>query len=233
MFDLKVSARLERDGVLLMDEGLARLVESLEKGSGLQKAMKDAGISSRRLQQWRAGVNSVLGEDPLSLQGGRLTPSDTGRKLLKEYRSRNAALRVHMASGLRVPLLAVDGLVLYEDRLVAIKRRYYPYQGLYCLPGGIVEYGEKVEDAVVREVKEETGLDTRVVSLVGVYSDPERDPRGHVISLAFELEVLGGELASGSDASEVGLLDLDDLPEMGFDHRRIVEDFLKKREASD
>ncbi len=92
-----------------------------------------------------------------------------------------------------------------------------------------MEYGETVEEAVVREVYEETGLRTEVASLVGVYSDPDRDPRGHVISLAFALEVIGGELLSGSDAAEVGLLDLDSLPEMGFDHNTIVDDFVRQR----
>ncbi len=138
-------------------------------------------------------------------------------------------LQVHMASGLRVPLLAADGVIVYQGKLVAVKRRYYPHQGQFCLPGGIVEYGETVQEAVVRESREETGLDTRPDFLVGVYSDPQRDPRGHIISLAFALEVVGGELVSGSDAAGVSLLDLDSLPEMGFDHNRIVEDFNRGR----
>ncbi len=134
----------------------------------------------------------------------------------------------HTPPKLRAPLLAVDGLVLYEGKLVAIKRKNYPYQDLYCLPGGLVDYGETVEEAVVREMREETGLVTRVVSLVGVYSDPDRDPRGHVISLAFALEIVAGEPVAGSDAAEVGLLDLGNLPEMGFDHEDIVADYLKQ-----
>lgn len=232
MFDFTVTARLERRGILLMDEDIAEVLESLDAGNSLKGALRQAAVSSARFRRWRRGVLDILGEDPMRLEGRRLRMSDLGRRLLEEYRARNAALRVHLASGMRVPLLAVDGLVLYKGRLVAIRRRYYPFQGLYCLPGGIVEYGERVEDAVVREVKEETGLETRVHRLVGVYSDLGRDPRGHVISLAFELEVLGGELVSGSDASVVALLDLEDLPEMGFDHRHIVEDFLRLRKAA-
>ncbi len=229
MLDFVVRPRLERDGVLLMDDRLARLLGALEQGNPLRAALQSIGVSYREYRSWRDRVRAALGSDPLETRGRQVVLSPSGRQLLEEFRRRSSALRVHLATGLKVPLLAVDGLVIHQGKLVAIKRRFYPYQGLCCLPGGIVEYGESAEEAVVREVKEETGLDTKVVTLQGAYSRPDRDPRGHVVSLVFELEVVGGELRSGSDAAEVDLLDLGDLPEMGFDHRQIVEDFLKNR----
>jgi 8-oxo-dGTP diphosphatase len=70
-------------------------------------------------------------------------------------------------------------------RIALIRRRNDPFKNSYALPGGFVEAGETVESACIREVKEETGLDVSDLRLIGVYSEPRRDPRGHVISIAF------------------------------------------------
>lgn len=88
------------------------------------------------------------------------------------------------------PSLAVDGIVVFGSKIVLIKRAKEPFAGMYALPGGFVEYGETVEKAVIREVLEETGLITRMDSLIGVYSSPQRDPRGHTISIAYLLKVV-------------------------------------------
>lgn len=125
------------------------------------------------------------------------------------------------------PWVTVDGLVTVEGKLVAVIRRNPPHRGMPALPGGFVELGETTEEAVVREVLEETGLATRVVRLVGVYSDPSRDPRGHTVSAAYALEVIGGALKAGSDAMDIALLDPDRLPPLAFDHARIVGDWRK------
>ncbi len=119
----------------------------------------------------------------------------------------------------------MDGLVAVEGRLVAVIRRNPPFQGMPALPGGFVELGETMESAVVREVREETGLETRVVRIVGVYSDPRRDPRGHTVTVAYALERTGGVLQASSDAKEIALLDPDRLPPMAFDHAAIVGDW--------
>ncbi len=127
----------------------------------------------------------------------------------------------------RHPWVTVDGLVLLEGKLVAVIRRNPPFQGVPALPGGFVELGEPVEAAVVREVREETGLETRIVRLVGVYSDPRRDPRGHTVTVAYALERIGGELRAASDAKGIALLEPDALPPMAFDHAQIVADWRK------
>src|SRR5438128_9674128 len=102
------------------------------------------------------------------------------------------------------PSVAVDGIVLHGGKLVAVRRKNEPYQGMPALPGGFVELGETTVEAVVREVREETGLETSVKRLVGVFSDPRRDPRGHVISIVYEVDAVRGRLKAGSDAAASG-----------------------------
>lgn len=127
----------------------------------------------------------------------------------------------------RYPRLAVDGVVFRNDSILLVKRRNEPFKGLWALPGGFVEYGEKVEDSVVREVFEETGLKTRVDKVVGVYSDPGRDPRGHIVSVVFLLDVVSGVLKGGDDASEARFFKLNDLPRLSFDHNIIIKDAIR------
>jgi 8-oxo-dGTP diphosphatase len=120
--------------------------------------------------------------------------------------------------------LTVDAIIPYEGKIVLIKRKNDPYRDHFALPGGIVEYGETVESALIREVKEETGLDVEIHKLVGVYSDPKRDPRGHFVSVCFIALPKGGILKADSDAKDVALFDLNSIPKLAFDHNRMVED---------
>lgn len=126
-------------------------------------------------------------------------------------------------AGPETPKLMVDVVIPTEGRIVLIRRGNDPFEGRWALPGGFVEVGETVEQAAVREVAEETGLAVELAHLVGVYSDPERDPRGHNVSVAFLARVLSGELSAATDASEAALLDPDEV-ELAFDHGRIVAD---------
>ncbi|OYT26667.1 MAG: ADP-ribose pyrophosphatase [Candidatus Altiarchaeales archaeon ex4484_96] len=125
-----------------------------------------------------------------------------------------------------VPSLTVDALIVDGEEILLVKRLNPPYRGLWALPGGFVDYGETVEAAVVRESKEETGLKVDVIRLCGVYSQPDRDPRGHTVSVVFLCEICGGKLQASSDAAEAGWFRLDELPELAFDHRQIIADYL-------
>lgn len=127
------------------------------------------------------------------------------------------------------PALTVDAIILKDGEIVLIQRKGEPFQGQYALPGGFVEYGETVEAALRREVFEETGLVVEVRSLVGVYSDPRRDPRGHIVSVAFTAAIVGGVLAGDSDAAKAMLWDITKLPPLAFDHGQIVQDALRPR----
>jgi len=134
--------------------------------------------------------------------------------------------------GIKTPLLATDVIVrLWEGErfrgIVLVERRNPPV-GL-AIPGGFVEVGESVEDAAVREIKEETGLDVKLSGLLGVYSRPNRDPRFHVASVVFVGDACG-EPRAGSDAKAVRVFKLEEIPleRLVFDHKEIILDFLRR-----
>ena len=123
------------------------------------------------------------------------------------------------------PALTVDAVIKHTDGgIILIERGYDPFRGCWALPGGFVEVGETVEAACIREVKEETGLDVRIIKLIGVYSDPKRDPRGHTVSVIYLCETLSGELAGGDDAAKAqSFTDLADI-DLAFDHNLVLQD---------
>ncbi len=124
----------------------------------------------------------------------------------------------------KTPGLAVDAVIVDGDSVVLVKRLNPPFKGMWALPGGFVEYGETVEDALKREVLEETGLVIEIKKLAGVYSDPGRDPRGHTVSVVYLCKRKRGKLSAGSDAKEAQLFALNKLPALAFDHRKIIKD---------
>ena len=131
---------------------------------------------------------------------------------------------------IKTPLIAVDGIVLlYKENvfvgMVAIERKNPPF-GL-ALPGGFVDVGESCESAVVREMKEELSLDTELVKMFGVYSEPERDPRGHVISVVYILKSDGIPVAK-DDAKAIKIIGLNNFEnfDFAFDHKKIIKDYV-------
>ena len=132
----------------------------------------------------------------------------------------------------RKPSVTVDGIVTKNNEILLIKRKNNPFKGRWALPGGFVNYGEKVEDAVIREVKEETGVSTRIIKLFGVYSDPSRDPRGHTISVVFILKPETEEVKGGDDAVDARFFPLDSIPPLAFDHDKIIMDYKQKEMIS-
>lgn len=125
---------------------------------------------------------------------------------------------------MRGPALVVDVVVKVPGGVVLIKRKNEPHKGKWALPGGFVDYGEKVESAAAREAKEETGLRVKLQGLLGVYSNPKRDPRGHIVSVCFLARRVGGRLKAASDASEAKIFKKVPWRELAFDHAQILKD---------
>ena len=116
----------------------------------------------------------------------------------------------------------VDAVVLKDNTLLLVKRRFDPFKGYWVLPGGYVEDNETVEEAVVREVKEETGIDVKIVALVGVFSSAGRDPR-HNVSIAYLCTPITTTIKTSDETTEVKWFKLGDLPDnLGFDHKDII-----------
>lgn len=122
------------------------------------------------------------------------------------------------------PFLTVDCVVFHGNAVVLIRRAHDPFKGWYALPGGFVEAGETVEDACRRETREETGLIVEDLRLIGVYSDPARDPRRHTISAAFLGRADIASLKAGDDASAAELVDDWQHAQLAFDHQTILND---------
>ena len=130
------------------------------------------------------------------------------------------------------PKTTIDAIILEpNESIILVKRRNPPFQEYWALPGGFVDLGEKVEDAVIRESKEETGLDVEIIKLVGVYSDPDRDPRGHTISIVYLCRKRNPEDTpkGGDDAKEAKVFTREEIANMklAFDHGIILRDALE------
>jgi ADP-ribose pyrophosphatase YjhB (NUDIX family) len=130
----------------------------------------------------------------------------------------------------RNPALTVDIIIEVHDPngkngIVLVKRKNFPYG--WAIPGGFVDYGETVETAALREAKEETSLDVKLKRVLGVYSDPQRDPRGHTVSVVFVAQS-EGQPAAGDDAGQLRIYTKANLPtDLAFDHAKILEDYFQ------
>lgn len=127
----------------------------------------------------------------------------------------------------RNPLPTTDIIIEYKGGIVLIKRKNPP-EG-WAIPGGFVDYGESLEDAAVREAKEETSLKVKLVKQFHTYSDPKRDPRHHTITTVFVAKGTG-VLKADDDAEEAGIFKKGKLPSpLAFDHKKILSDYFSRR----
>ncbi|MFX1457301.1 MAG: NUDIX domain-containing protein [Promethearchaeota archaeon] len=126
------------------------------------------------------------------------------------------------------PLVAVDAVIPFNNKqdVILIRRKNPPFKGELALPGGFVNVGETVERACIRETKEETNVDVKITKLIGVFSEPNRDPRGHNISIAFLCEPLTEyeNPKALDDAVALEVIPITEIPKLklAFDHKEII-----------
>lgn len=126
------------------------------------------------------------------------------------------------------PLLTADSIIVFKpNKIVLIRRKNPPFKGEYALPGGFVDIGETVENACIREAKEETNINIKITKLVGVFSKPNRDPRGHVVTIAYlcKPKTKNEKPQAKDDAQDLDIVDLDEIDslKLAFDHKEIIK----------
>ena len=131
----------------------------------------------------------------------------------------------------KIPSITTDIFIVNEKmEFILIKRKNDPYKNCWALPGGFMEYGETIENAAIREAKEETSIDVELIDLINVYSEPSRDPRGHTVTVAFLAKGDFTKRRADSDAEDIGIFSHEDIDKLdiAFDHEKIIEDSLNK-----
>jgi 8-oxo-dGTP diphosphatase len=134
----------------------------------------------------------------------------------------------------RNPTPTADIILQRDSKILMVRRRKDPFKGQLALPGGFINEGETAEEAARREAIEETTLEVEPIEILGVYSDPKRDPRKHIMSIVFVGIIVGGSDKAGDDAESIEWVELGTIEkqEIAFDHAQILWDY-KKWKTSD
>jgi 8-oxo-dGTP diphosphatase len=261
MLDFELSEPLELSGIgdgfvnliysMALSKALKKPVGLKVSNSILSRAVEGAGLrdsigaraDKHKIADYAEGLifkawsDGKLGlEEAVEVLAGCFSGSTDRQRLREESVAAFTELLKFIqrgeGQGRRKPLLTVDCVVEQEDKILLIRRKNPPYEGHWALPGGFIEYWEKAEDAVIREVKEEANVDISVEGLLGVYSEPGRDPRGHVISICY-IAKGEGSAQGGSDAGDAKFFDLAEInyEELAFDHEKILEDYRRMKDV--
>lgn len=230
-YELDFRPVLKVNGRSLMGTGRAKLLQLISETGSLSTAAKKMGMSYRHAWGVIQRMEEISGEKIVASERGgskkgktRLT--EAGERLLELFEASTSRLPPSPDAIRRNPRLTTDGILVSDSKILLVKRIWDPFKGEYALPGGFVEYGETVEQCVLREVEEETGYETGIERLLGVYSSLDRDPRGHTVSVVFVLSLKGGTL-SDSDETHTEWLMLEKIPPLAFDHDEILADYLR------
>lgn len=236
MYDLKLKIWLERDGAFIISDGRARLLRRIKDSGSLAEAAREMGMSYRhawgilhRIAQNADGqiVDSVRG----GKEGGETTLTPLGEEILREFENKSRAILSQFEHEWKKPSVTADGIVTKDGSVLLVRRGNDPFKGSYALPGGFLDRGETLEHCVVREVREETGIRSEIIELVGIYSAADRDPRGHFVTAVYHLRPTGGALKAGDDAEHAEWVPMDRLPELAFDHGKVLRDFVSGHKA--
>lgn len=127
------------------------------------------------------------------------------------------------------PIPTVDAIIQNSNSILLVKRSKDPYKNQFALPGGFVNEGETIEEAIKREVYEETSLEVHPIDILGVYSDPKRDPRGHIMTVVFIVLIVRGNPSAGDDAKEISWIPIEKISDIkvAFDHKLVIHDYLR------
>lgn len=127
----------------------------------------------------------------------------------------------------RNPTPTVDVILERDSNVLMVKRKNDPFKDHLSLPGGFVNEGETIEDAMKREAVEETSLEVHPIDILGVYSDPKRDPRKHIMTVVFIGIIVGGRIRAGDDAASLEWIKLPNFErqQIAFDHAQILQDY--------
>ena len=126
------------------------------------------------------------------------------------------------------PIPASDCVVIRKNSVLLTRRAWSPYSGWWCLPGGLMEVGETIEKTALREIKEETGITGKIISLVGLYSGPKRDPRGTTLTVCYLVKFVRQGKKLDEEVTDMKFFPFDKLPkDIGFDHKKMIRDALK------
>ena len=234
-YHIGVKCRLDApDGSPMLGEGRAELLELIEDRGSLSEAAKEMGMSYRYAWGMVRRISEAAGAPVVESsrggsRGGRTTLTPLGRELVDAFRRVEDALQDEARRGaFPHPRLSVDAVVVRDGRVLLVRRGKPPFEGGWALPGGFVDRGERLEEAVLRELREETGLEGRLLGVVGAYSRPDRDPRGHTVSVVYALEAEEGEAVGADDAAEAAWHDLASPPELAFDHGEVLADYVER-----
>ncbi|WP_407462381.1 NUDIX domain-containing protein [Methanobrevibacter sp.] len=127
----------------------------------------------------------------------------------------------------KIPSLTVDIFIFNENHeFILIQRKNDPFKNSWALPGGFVDYGETTKHAAIREAKEETSIDVELIRVLDVYSEPDRDPRRHTVSVTYLARGNFDDANADDDAKDIGVYSFDDLDDLNiaFDHMKILSD---------
>ncbi len=215
-------------------KGAYELLKKIEETGSIRRASMDMHLSYRHAWGMIQEIEENLGVKVVESsrggrEGGKTKITEEGKKLLRMYEKYERLFDYVSKHPYIKPSLTVDMILVENGKILLIRRKHEPFKGMYALPGGFVEYGERTEDAAKREMKEETGLEVEVGRVVGVYSDPKRDPRDHTVTVVYEVKRKGGKIKGGDDASEAKFFSLNSLPPLAFDHGEIIRDYLLLR----
>lgn len=222
------------DGTPIMGKGRARLLELIRDTGSITEAARRMGMSYRHAWGVVRGMSEAAGTEMVRSErggahGGHTVLTDEGVRLLRTFRRAETAIEEEASrGGYPHPRLTVDAVTVSEGRVLLVRRGRPPFEGRWALPGGFVTRGERLEEAVLRELEEETGVRGRVLGVVGAYSRPDRDPRGHTVSVVYAVEPTRGRPRGGDDAAEARWHSLETVPELAFDHSEIVGDFQRR-----